>query len=104
MIVTASLASVLALSGSAVAVPSGGMPGPSWFGLCTAWDANGGNDNPGNAPNAPPFAWLQDQAEEADQTVAEWCAENAPHPGNGNGPGNGPGGPPGGAPGGPPGP
>lgn len=68
---------------------NGGGPGPfgpNNFGLCTAWAANEtGRDN-GNAGSAPPFQALQDEAEAADQTVEEWCADNAPHPrNNGNG-------------------
>ncbi len=102
IIVAASLLAMLVSSAPALASPPDGMPEPAWFGMCTAWSAHGGNDNPGNAPNAPPFQWLQDQAEEADQTVEEWCADNAPHPGGGNGPGNGPGNNPGNGPGGPP--
>ncbi len=60
--------------------------GPNNFGLCTAWAANENGRNNGNAGSAPPFQALQDEAEAADQTVEEWCAENAPHPsGNGRG-------------------
>lgn len=66
--------------------PGGPGPfGPNNFGLCTAWEANeNGRDN-GNAGSAPPFQALQDAAEEQDQTVEEWCADNGQHPGNGNG-------------------
>lgn len=92
-IVTVAIGAVLAFSASAVAPPPDNMPDEASYGLCTAWGAMGGNDNPGNAPNAPPFQWLQDQAEEEDQSVDEWCAVNGQHPGGGNGGGNG-GGPP----------
>lgn len=83
--VTGAIIATLALAGAAVATPPGGMPDQAKFGLCRAWSAMEGEDNPGNAPGAPPFQWLQDQAEEEDQSVSEWCAQNAPHPGNGNG-------------------
>lgn len=66
-------------------------PEQALFGLCTAWGANENGRENGNAENAPPFQGLQDQAEEADQTVEEYCAD-VPHPGgngNGNGGGNG---------------
>ncbi len=74
------------------AVPSDGMPGASWYGLCTAYENNENGRENGNAGNAGPFAWLQEQADENDQTVSEWCAENTEHPsnnGNGNGNANG---------------
>ncbi|MBW3583119.1 MAG: hypothetical protein KY455_08490 [Euryarchaeota archaeon] len=57
------------------------------FGLCTAWNANEKGRENGNAANAPPFLWLQEQAKEADQTVEEYCSE-VDHPSN-NGGGNG---------------
>lgn len=81
---------------SFVALPVAADPGPfgpNNFGLCTAWANNENGRENGNADEAPPFQSLQQQAEDANQTVAEWCAENAPHPGgNGNGNGNGNGG------------
>jgi hypothetical protein len=43
----------------------------------------------GRAGEAPPFQALQDEADAADQTVEEWCAENGQHPGGGNGQGRG---------------
>lgn len=61
--------------------------GPNNFGLCTAWEANETGRENGNAGSAPPFQALQDTAEENDQTVEEWCAENGQHPGGGNGQG-----------------
>lgn len=57
-------------------VPS--MPDASIFGLCNAWMHNENGREHGNAGNAGPFTWLQQQAEEDDQTVEEWCAANAP--------------------------
>jgi hypothetical protein len=73
---------------------NGGPPGPfgpNNFGLCTAWEANenGRENSDGRAGDAPPFAELQRQAEEefedSDDPVADWCAANSEHPGNGNG-------------------
>ncbi len=58
----------------------GGPPDQALFGLCTAWGANGNGRDHGNVENAPPFQGLQNQAEEADQTVEEFCDE-VPRPG-----------------------
>lgn len=59
-------------------------PGPHHgnndYGLCTAWANNENGRENGNAGEAPPFQALQDAAEENDQTVEEWCEENADHP------------------------
>lgn len=63
-------------SGTSLAGP--GPNGHNNWGLCNAYAHNGG----GNSHNAPPFAALEQAAEDADQTVAEWCAENGQHPGN----------------------
>jgi hypothetical protein len=71
---------------------NGGGPGPfgpNNFGLCTAWAASENGREHGRAGEAPPFHALQDEAEAADQTVEEWCAENGQHPGGGNGKGRG---------------
>jgi hypothetical protein len=66
--------------------PGGPGPfGPNNFGLCTAWAANENGRENGRAGDAPPFAALQEAADEADQSVEDWCAENGQHPGNGNG-------------------
>ena len=54
------------------------MPSQSIFGLCTAWAHNGNGREHGNAGNAGPFVWLQNQAEAEDQTVEEFCANRAP--------------------------
>lgn len=85
------LAAVSMLGGTAVVATA--HPGPhhgqNAFGLCTAYFA-GSEQGQANKNDAPPFAALEDTAEAADQSVEEWCAENAPHPsGNGNGGGNG---------------
>lgn len=45
------------------------------FGLCTAWNGSETGRENGNPEDAPPFVWLQEQAEEADQTVEEYCSE-----------------------------
>lgn len=58
----------------------GSPPDQALFGLCTAWGANSNGREHGNAENAPPFQSLQNQAEEADQTVEEFCDE-VPRPG-----------------------
>lgn len=54
------------------------MPSSSWFGLCNAYAHNENGREHGNAGNAGPFQYLAQQAEAEDQTVEEWCAENAP--------------------------
>lgn len=53
------------------------MPTSAIFGLCNAWAHNENGREHGNAGNAPPFLWLAEQADEDDQTVEEWCADNA---------------------------
>ena len=67
---------------------AGGQPNDNAaYGICNAWKHNTNGQENGNVGNAPPFKHLQEQADEADQTVEEYCAEVA-HPGGGNG-GNG---------------
>lgn len=64
-----------------------GSPGPNGnnnFGLCTAY-FSGSDNGQENKRKAPPFQGLENEAEAADQTVEEWCADNGQHPGNGNG-------------------
>lgn len=92
---TAAIATAMLIGGPAavaVANGNGGGPGPfgpNNFGLCTAYFA-GSETGQQQKRQAPPFQGLEAAAEEADQSVEEWCAENAPHPsGNGNGNGNG---------------
>ncbi len=76
-----------------------GLPNAAFFGICTAYENNQNGQENGQAGEAPPFQWLSDQAEEEEQTVEEWCAENGQHPGQGNGPDNGQGNGQGNAPG-----
>lgn len=61
-----------------------GLPGAAMWGICNAYAHNEKGRENGNAGNAPPFAWLADQAEAEDQTVEEYCAQFA-KPGNGQG-------------------
>lgn len=73
-----------------------GNPGPNGhnnFGLCTAY-FSGSDNGQENKRKAPPFQALENEARDDDSNdpiedqVAEWCADNAPHPsenGNGNG-------------------
>lgn len=61
-----------------------GLPDAATFGICNAYDNNENGRENGQAGEAPPFYWLGEQAEEEDQTVEEWCDENAEHPGQGN--------------------
>ncbi|MDP8931217.1 MAG: hypothetical protein M3O70_22265 [Actinomycetota bacterium] len=56
-----------------------GPNGPNNFGLCTTYFAESEKGTPG-----PPFQALEEVAEAPEQSVEEWCAENAPHP-SGNG-------------------
>ncbi|MDX1659350.1 MAG: hypothetical protein R3343_11060 [Nitriliruptorales bacterium] len=83
------LAAVAMLGGSAALATA--HPGPhhgqNAFGLCTAYFA-GSDQGQENKRQAPPFQALEQAAEDSDQTVEEWCEENAPHP-SGNGNGNG---------------
>lgn len=73
--------------GTGVATAQSDKPGPNDsnnFGLCTAYFA-GSEKGQEQKRKAPPFQGLERAAEAADQTVAEWCAENGQHPGGGNG-------------------
>ncbi len=54
------------------------VTGPSRFGLCTAFASGQGGVN-GKKNDAVPFRNLQDAAEAATQSVAEFCAGVAPH-------------------------
>lgn len=63
-----------------------GNPGPNGsnnWGLCNAYSRGSANGQ-GHKHNAPPFQGLEAAADEAGQTVAEWCAENGLQPGGGN--------------------
>lgn len=79
---------LLVAGGANTASADPGPNGPNNFGLCTAYFA-GSEKGKEQKRKAPPFQALEAAAEEADQSVEEWCAENAPHPGGGNGGGNG---------------
>ena len=77
LIAAAAMATMLAGGvGIATATPGPGNGNNAW-GLCNAYAHN----NP-NAHKAPPFAALEQAAQDANQSVADWCAANAPHPGN----------------------
>ena len=75
-------AAILALgtAGAGVSLADPGPNGNNNWGLCNAYAHN--NEH---AHKAPPFAALEDAAEAADQSVAEWCAENGQKPGGGKG-------------------
>jgi opacity protein-like surface antigen len=79
-------AAVLALlaGGASAAVAGPGPNGNNTFGLCTAYFA-GSEKGQEKKRQAPPFQGLEKAAEEADQTVEEYCAENGTQPGNGGG-------------------
>jgi hypothetical protein len=63
---------------------SPGPNGNNTFGLCTAYHA-GSETGQENKRKAPPFQGLEVAAEEAGQSVEEYCAEHGQRPGNGNG-------------------
>lgn len=63
-----------------------GLPDQALFGICTAYENNENGRENGQAGNAPPFQWLNETADDADQTVEEFCAENGQHPGQGSAP------------------
>ena len=66
---------------------AGALPGPNdhnTFGLCTAYFA-GSEKGQEMQHKAPPFQGLEAAADEADQSVEEYCAENGTHPGQGGG-------------------
>jgi hypothetical protein len=65
-----------------LADPPGGfsLPDQALFGMCTAWEHNVTGREHGNPENAPPFVWLQQQAEDNDQSVEEFCS-GVSHPG-----------------------
>jgi hypothetical protein len=82
IISAAVLALGLAGAGVSLADPGNGGPGPNGhnnWGLCNAYAHNGGNNH------GQPFQALEDEAEAANQTVAEWCAANGQKPGGGKG-------------------
>lgn len=78
---------LLVAGGAGIASADPGPNGNNNFGLCTAYFA-GSDKGKEQKRKAPPFQALEEAAEESDQSVEEWCAQNAPHPGQGNGRGN----------------
>lgn len=81
-------AAVLALlaGGAGVSLADPGPNGNNTFGLCTAY-FSGSEQGQEKKRQAPPFQGLEAAAEAADQTVAEYCAENGQQPGKGGGKG-----------------
>jgi hypothetical protein len=67
-------------AGGAVALADPGPNGNNTYGLCKAYFAGSANGQ-AHKHKAPPFAGLEAAADAADQTVAEYCAENGQHPG-----------------------
>lgn len=80
MIATGFTALVLAGGGAGVALAAPGPNGHNTFGLCTAYFA-GSEKGQEQKHKAPPFRALADAAEDNDQTVEEYCAENGQRPG-----------------------
>jgi hypothetical protein len=78
----AASAAALALTagGAVVAVADPGPNGHNTFGLCTAY-YSGSERGQEEKRKAPPFQGLEAAAEEADQSVEDYCAENGQHPG-----------------------
>lgn len=75
---------LLAIGGAATtAIADPGPNDNNTFGLCTAYFA-GSEQGQEQKRKAPPFQGLEAAAAAADQTVAEYCAENGQHPGGGN--------------------
>jgi hypothetical protein len=72
----------LAMGGASLAIADPGPNGHNTFGLCTAYSA-GSEKGQEMKHQAPPFAALYDAAQQNNQTVEEYCAENGTHPGNG---------------------
>lgn len=93
LIVGGLMAVLVAGGGSAFADHAGTNPTdpeaignhPALYGLCTAWHANENGRENGNAGDAPPFAALEQAAEDNDQSVSEYC--DGVRPGNGHGEG-----------------
>ncbi|MFP5218231.1 MAG: hypothetical protein ACLGIG_00625 [Actinomycetes bacterium] len=78
----------LVAGGAGIATAQPGPNGNNTFGLCTAYFA-GSEKGQEKKRQAPPFQGLEAAAEEADQTVEEYCAANGQQPGNGGGNGGG---------------
>ena len=79
-VATAAIALLIAGGTGADALAEPGPNGHNNFDLCTAYFA-GSEKGQEQKHKAPPFQALEAAAEAVDQTVAEWCAANAPHPG-----------------------
>ena len=76
------VALALAIGGATVATADPGPNGHNTFGLCTAYYA-GSDKGQEMKHQAPPFAALEQAAEDNDQSVEEYCAANGTHPGGG---------------------
>lgn len=104
-IVIMSIVTAFLLAVPMVSAEPGAGQGNSWFGLCTAHNANEEGRENGNPEDAPPFERLKKEAEDAGHDSIEEFCDTVPHPGGNGGPGNGGpgnGGPPEGIPNGPP--
>ncbi|HVM40878.1 MAG TPA: hypothetical protein VM618_08900 [Acidimicrobiia bacterium] len=96
LVVGAAVAALLGGTGAAWADHAGTNPTdpdaigghPALYGLCTAWHANENGRENGKAGEAPPFASLAQAAENADQSVTEFCTGVRPGNGHGNGGGS----------------
>jgi hypothetical protein len=78
-------AAVLALgaAGAGVSLADPGPNGHNNYGLCQAY-FSGSQTGQDHKHQAGPFAQLEQDASDANQSVADWCAANAPKPGGGN--------------------
>lgn len=85
MIVAVLLGAMLLMGSHGGGSPMDGMDNhPAKYGLCTAYFNGEGGEN-GNKNNAPPFAALEDAADDNDQSVEEYCSGTRPGNGHGNG-------------------
>ncbi len=89
MILAVLLGAMLLMGSHGGGSPMDGMDNhPAKYGLCTAYFNGQGGEN-GNKNNAPPFAALEEAAddgdEETDDDVAEYCSGTQPGNGHGNG-------------------
>lgn len=72
------LAAGLSSIGTGAALAKGPtVPGPSTYGLCTAYQHGQGGAN-GNKNQAPPFQNLQTAASNAGQSVSDFCSNATP--------------------------
>ena len=79
-LLAAALTALFLAGGAGVATAEPGPNGHNTFGLCTAYFA-GSERGQEEKRKAPPFQGLEAAAEEAGQTVAEYCSDNGQHPG-----------------------